>query len=737
MTVQINSQDWTRARRRPEEHINLTKLPDIFDGESTCYEGRIGDVSVLRLDARMRDEASLPVTPAVVFEPEWLKLETPQFPLGLHWKQVLPARFEFQFDLPARVRCLGLGERFSGLDLRGQHHTLLTTDNSDHNESADSLYKAIPFLILHSDPARSYGVFLDSSAPQQWNLDADLREIGSVGLLTRRGWRLFILGPASTPNLVAAFTTMTGRAIQPPRWSLGHFQSRWSYPDEQSLRRVAAEFRSRQIPCDTLVLDIDYMDDYKVFTLSHERFPRFGAMLSDMSADNFKLVTIVDPGIKRDSGYGVYTEGERRDLYCKKSDGSLFTEEVWPGQSAFPDFSKETTRSWWGDKLKFYTDQGISGIWNDMNEPAFFGVRNVLPPGSNELPAQSEQLFLQDTETGMVGHLEVRNLYGFQMCRATFEGLVKHRPDERPFVLTRSAFAGVQRYSAVWLGDNNSWYEHLRNSIPMLLNVGLSGCAFCGVDVGGFGGDTSPELLIRWYEQGIFYPFFRNHTMMESRAQEPWAFGEAVESKIRHLIQTRYKLLPYIETLFFEHRQTGAPLMRPLLWHYPDDEIAAAISDQFLFGRNILVAPILERNAHGRAVYFPSGRWHSYETGEVFEGPGYAAVTMELGHVPAFVRDGAIIPLADAMQSTAEYTGIAVCFNVFGNTASGAFYQDDGHSFAYQRGAFSHWDLHFDDKVFSSICNRDGWEGYIRQYRWKSSTGQSPVELSRRDRDSF
>ncbi len=734
MTVQTGSADWTRARRKPEDGQTFSDLPDKFAGGSSCHRGKIDSVPISLCRAWTSDDAAPPATPAVVLEPEWSASKRSDLPLGLHWKQVLSGRFEFEFDLPAKVRCLGLGERFSALDLRGATHTLLATDNSDHNESADALYKAIPFLLLYNGD-QSHAIFLDSPAPQIWELDTEFQQIGRISLLSRRGWRLYILGPASAPNLVAAYTTLTGRATQPPRWALGHFQSRWSYPDEPTLRQLAVEFRARQIPCDTLVLDIDYMDEYKVFTMSHERFPRFGAMISDLSASNFKLVTIVDPGVKRDNGFPLYKEGERRDMFCRKADGSLFTEQVWPGLSVFPDFLKEATRSWWGEKLKFYTDQGIAGIWNDMNEPAFFGIKQPLNPAAVELPEEQDQLFVHETETGPVGHLEVRNLYGMEMCRATSDGLLKHRPDERPFVLTRAAYAGIQRYAAVWLGDNNSWYEHLRKAVPMLLNMGMSGCAFCGVDIGGFGGHTTPELLVRWYEQGIFYPFFRNHSMMESRSQEPWMFGDAIESKIRHLIETRYRLLPYIETLFYEHRLTGAPLMRPMLWHYPEDKIVGDISDQFMFGKDILVAPVVERSTHTRPVYFPAGRWHPFEGGEVVQGPGYHAINLELGKVPAFAREGAIIPLASIMQSTAEYTGTEVCFHVFGDTAFGAFYEDDGHSFACNRGAFNHWNLTFEEGIFTSTCSRDGYEGYTRQYRVKTHSSEAPVELSLLEND--
>ncbi len=268
---------------------------------------------------------------------------------------------------------------------------------------------------------------------------------------------------------------------------------------------------------------------------------------------------------------------------------------------------QDEVRKWWGDKLSFLLSRGIAGIWNDMNEPALFGNQRPLNADAQELPRDNEQLFVQRDADGEIGHFEVRNVYGQQMARATSEAMRKAHPDQRTFVLTRSGYAGIQRYCAVWLGDNASWFEHLRLSIPMLLNVSISGVAFCGVDIGGFGGNTDAELLVRWYQLGIFYPFCRNHCALNGRAQEPWSLGLEVEDTIRQLISIRYQLLPYFERLFVEHRQTGAPLMRPLAWHYPEDQTVRQLDDQFMLGADLLVAPILHRGKTRRPVVFAKG----------------------------------------------------------------------------------------------------------------------------------
>lgn len=609
----------------------------------------------------------------------------------MKWKRAAPTRWELGFDLPRDAQCIGLGEHCSSrLNLRGRSWTMFATDDPNHLESMDAMYKSIPFLIL-SRGRKSIGLFLDSPGRQKWNLDEELCERGSVELLSRRGWRLFILGPAPVPKLVEAFSELTGRAALPPLWSLGHQQSRWSYPNEKSVMKIAAEFRRRKIPCDTIVLDIDYMDGYRVFTHSKKHFPRFRKMIGELGRRNFRVVTIVDPGVKQDPKYRVFEEGRKAGHFCTTAKGRLFIDRVWPGKAAFPDFLRPEVRTWWGEKHAFYLQNGVAGIWNDMNEPAMFDHMKVLPRNTNQLPPDSRQLFLQQTAEGRVGHFEVRNLYGFSMSRATHEGLARLRPNQRPFILTRSAYAGIQRYAAVWLGDNMSWFEHLRNSVPMLLNMSLSGVPFCGVDIGGFGADCYPELLLRWYAAGIFYPFFRNHCAMGWRSQEPWAFGPRVERHCRNFIETRYRLLPYIQSLFWEHHRTGAPLMRPMVWHFPEDEIAARLDDQFFFGRDILVAPILERARTQRNVYLPRGVWHPWSGGKPLVGGKFHTVEIGHGDVPAFVRDGAILPLADVVQSTADLPRAPVTFTCFGSSARGVYFEDDGRSFDYEHGQYNEW----------------------------------------------
>lgn len=722
------SAEWDKARGKRRVWQAHQRPANVFAGKSNWQTACLENTDVKRLSVLPAAASIIPDSFTVIAEPSWSAIEKPSLPFNFEWQQSLPGRFDFYFQLAAGLKCLALGERFSGLNVRGEKHTLISTDNPHHDESMDPMYKPIPFLIVGASD-QFYGIYLDSAAPSRFDLDSELTEDGHIELFTRRGFRVYIIGPASLQQLVKAFTALVGRAKLPPLWSLGHQQCRWSYPDEITVRELAKEFRQRKIPCDTIVLDIDYMDEYRIFTTSRRRFPQFKKMIADLAADNFKVVPIVDPGVKEDPQYKHFIEGKEQNLFCKTIDGQIFLEKVWPGVSAFPDFLKNETRQWWAREHKFFTNAGVAGIWNDMNEPAFFGIKKILPENFVELPPDADQYCVHEAQEGAVPHFEVRNLYGLLMSRSTHEGLLQARPNQRPFILTRSANAGIQRYAAVWLGDNKSWYGHLRKSIPMLLNVGLSGIPFAGVDIGGFWHDALPELLIRWYELGIFYPFFRNHCGLSWRGQEAFAYAPNVETMARKLIETRYQLLPYIINLFWEHMRSGAPLMRPLSWHYPSDQIAADIDDQFLFGQDILVAPILERAHEYRSVYFPAGNWYRWQSNEKFEGNRAHLVKMPLGAVPAFVREGAIIPLAEPMQHTNEYQARAIVFNIFGENASGIYFEDDGITFDYERGKYNEYQISFNQGKFSRDIVHKGF-GSSHRYSYQIAGDASQYSVN-------
>lgn len=728
--------NWTEARQLKGRKADLVDHK-MFQGEFKAEKTEFQGANVVKLQAWPAGEEGPPESFAVSDPSEfrhqdledngqegvdqsvwysWSAYEEESMPLDLRWSQADESRWRFTFSLPSDAKCFGLGERLSGVNLRGREHTLFAYSDALHIPSLDTMYMSVPFLVVKHQK-RYYGVFLDSPAWQKWNLDMDLDETAKIDLLSRRGWTLFMFVAETLPDLLAAYTTLTGRSNLPPDWALGYHQSRWSYGNQETFLSVAEQIRESQIPCDCVVLDIDYMDEYRVFTHSKKRFPEFKESIDKLNAMNLKTTCILDPGVKKEERFSVYADGKKRDFFVRRGDGRSFIGKVWPGASVFPDFLRHDVRVWWAAQHGFFVDNNIQGVWNDMNEPCFLDKPCPLPPDSEQLPADKNQGFVQQAPEGKVGHFEVRNLYGFQMARASFEGLLALRPEERPFVLTRSGYSGVQRYSAVWLGDNMSWWEHLALSVPMLINVGLSGIPFCGVDVGGFGGDCSQELLIRWYELGIFYPFFRNHSSMEGAVQEPWVFGEEAENKIRHLVEMRYKLLPYLKRLFWEHVRNGAPILRPLFWAYPNDDNAYGIDDQFLFGNDIMVAPIVKRGHDSRVVYFPPGRWIPLENkNEIIAGGGYKLIKHELGKVPAYVREGTIIPTSSAIQSTAEYEEAQITFESFGDSAIGIYLEDDGTSFEYENDGYNEWLLRVENGEFKADCANYGYIAPDRTY---------------------
>lgn len=767
MTIKVSEpENWTDARKAPEFRRRWSEREEnVFRGGSVKHVAQIEGVEVVRLSVWPEGTKSAPQSFAVINvesfdsnqgddekgargqEPDeqdaddqwysnpfrlefidWKQDDSKVLPFNLDWQQSKESRWDFFFDLPFEATCHGLGERLSALNLRGAVHTLFNTDDDLHIASMASMYQSIPMLVINQKD-QCWALFLDSPARQKWFLDEELECLAGIQLLSRRGFQLYSFGPCSLPDLLAAYTTLTGRGKLPPLWSLGHQQSRWSYPDKRTVMDVAEQYRKRSIPCDTMVLDIDYMEDYRVFTSSQERFPEFKEMIAELGKNNFRVVTIVDPGVKKDPKYFVFNDGKKHGYFCKRQDGKLFLGKVWPGPSAFPDFLREDVRLWWAAQHGFYTENGVSGIWNDMNEPALFGQQVPLPVEATELPDIDNQLFVHSLPEGNVGHFEVRNVYGHCMNWATYDGLMALNPDKRPFVLTRAGYAGIQRFAAVWLGDNYSWWDHLRLSIPMLLNMGISGVPFCGVDIGGFKNHSSPELLVRWYAVGMFYPFFRNHCDKLGYSQEPWAFGPAVEDQCRRLIEWRYRLLPYIQTLFYENLRTGAPLMRPLFWDYPEDPHCRNVSDEFLFGHDILVAPILDRGCKTRTVYLPKGLWHPFEGGEPLEGGRLYHVTFELGDVPAFVRDGAIIPCCDIVQSTIDFDYSPVTFMCYGAKSAGFYFEDDGESLEYERGSFNEWLLQMDNGKSTVTPVHVGFSAPDRKFQFAYDGRLIPVEL--------
>jgi alpha-glucosidase len=600
-------------------------------------------------------------------------------------------------QLPPGHRYYGFGERTGHLDKRGRRYTAWTMDRiDDHGPGMDEMYVAIPFHLVLSPDGHCHGVFVNST----WRSRVDVSELFTETLaMCTEGPELelfFFAGPTAA-EVLDRYTALTGRPALHPRWALGFQQTRWSYSTEHQVREVAAELRRRRIPADVIGIDIDHLADFRVFTWDHERFPDPGRLIDDLARDGFKVVTIVDPGVKVDEGYEVYDEGVARRHFLVHPDGSTFTGIVWPGQCALPDFARAEVRDWWGGWHRTLADVGVRGVLNDMNEPSLRdrplddpAARRVEPPGD---------LVHHDGEH-VATHREVHNVYGSLHARAAAEGLRRLRPDERSFVVTRSGFAGVQRHAAVWTGDNGSYWEHLRMSLPQLLGLGLSGVPMAGADVGGFWGSCDAELLVRWMQAAALQPIMRANNSNEQTPQEPWVWGEEVEAACRSAIELRYRLLPYLYTCLAASHRTGAPMLRPLWWHDPADAVAQTLDDEALVGGDLLTAPVLQPGAVARSVYLPAGRWFDWHRGSVHEGPISVLVEAPLaGPSPLFARGGAVVPTGPVLQWTDEATTEPLTLHVFPDAeghAAGELYEDDGRSFDHERGAHATTRFRFD-----------------------------------------
>jgi alpha-glucosidase len=567
----------------------------------------------------------------------------------------------------------GFGEKTGFLNKAGTKQTMWNSDvYAPHVPEIDALYQSIPFF-LSSQGDVVYGLFLDNPAKTEFHMNeaATYRFQAEHGELDY----YFLYGP-TMKEVVQQYSTLTGRMPLPPKWAIGYHQSRYSYETEQEVRELAANFREKNIPCDVIYLDIHYMNEYRVFTWHPTNFPSPGELLADLREQGFRIVPIVDPGVKKDPKYVIYKEGIHYDHFCKYIEGQLYTGDVWPGESAFPDFTNSKTRAWWGEKHEGYVDAGIEGIWNDMNEPAIF----------NETKTMDVNVMHQNDGAPKT-HGELHNVYGLYMSQATYEGMKTLLQGKRPFVLTRAGYAGIQKYAAVWTGDNRSFWEHLQMSIPMILNMGLSGIPFAGADVGGFAHDTNGELLARWTQVGAFLPYFRNHSAIGFARQEPWSFGEPYESVIRQYIQLRYHFLPHLYTLFHEASTTGLPIVRPLVMEYPQDQTTHNLCDQFLLGTSLLIAPILRPDTEYRAVYLPEGNWINYWTGETFTGPQHLLVHAPLDTLPMFVQEGAIFATGSVISHTGEAQEIT--YHLYGANGSYTHYEDNGITFEYENGSYN------------------------------------------------
>ncbi len=565
------------------------------------------------------------------------------------WSRAADGTVRVERSTPADERFYGFGERNGPLERRGRSMVFYNTDPYDTRfggvaPTADPLYLSVPFFVGERGGV-SYGVFTDN--PRRQDVDLGARDPARYTVTVAGGEidQYVFAGPRMA-EVLRRYTRLTGRTPTPPRWALGYHQCRWGYRDAARVEQVAAEFRARRIPLDAVWLDIQHMEGFRTFTWDRANFPAPAAMTARLLAADVRTVVIADPGLKVDEAWDVYRDALAGGHLLRSRGGELYTGTVWPGRSAFPDFTRAATRTWWGDRVAGLSRQGVAGAWLDVNEPTVFpesGGGSV----PDETPVDGD-----GTPTTMA---EAHNVYALLEARATREGLLRAAPDRRPFVLTRAGYAGVQRHAAVWTGDAPSTWVSLRQQLPTLLNLGLSGVAFVGSDVGGYSGRPSPELFARWMQLGAVSPFFRGHVTQGVPDQEPWAFGTEVEDISRAQIAERMRRVPYLEALFDEAGETGAPVLRAMAYEFPDDAAWARVDDQAMLGPWLLVAPVLTEGATSRRVRLPPGRWFEADSGAVWEGPTEVEVGVTLAALPTFVREGAIVPRGPLQQYAAPW----------------------------------------------------------------------------------
>ncbi|WP_415333883.1 glycoside hydrolase family 31 protein [Clostridium perfringens] len=576
----------------------------------------------------------------------------------------------------------GLGEKGGDLNKKGCYTENFNTDDPETDDDSITYYKTIPFYVALKEEA-TYGIFFDNSFRSYFDMGKEMGDRIFFGAIGGQIQYYFIPGE-NIKEVVKNYTALTGRMEMPPLWSLGYQQCRFSYFSQEEVRELVKTFEEKDIPLDVVYLDIDYMDGFRVMTFKTPNFDDAAGLIGDLKEKGIRTITIIDPGVKVDEEYDVFKRGKEGNHFTKKLDGEMFIGAVWPGDSAFPDFSNKYCREWWKSELKkFISEHGMDGIWNDMNEPCVF---------NNDHKTMLETC-LHNSDNGVIEHKEFHNRYGFEMSRCSKEAQEELHPNERGFSMTRATYAGGQRYSSVWTGDNMSLWSQMRMSISMNANLGISGFSFVGNDVSGFGLDSSEELFIRWMEMGPFIPIFRNHSNMYTRRQEPWAFGPRAEKIAKKSIELRYELLPYIYDLYYISHKEGLPIFRPMIMEYEKDMNLLNMREQFMLGENMLVAPVLYEGERSKTVYLPKGSWFNYFTMEKLQGGKWYKLPCELDEILVFVKEGAIIPTYNKKFRNVKERPNNILLKVFGENAKGFHYNDDGHTMEYLEGKYTYMDI--------------------------------------------
>ncbi len=630
---------------------------------------------------------------------------------GFHWEQ----SYEYGGNIvkmsksaPQGECYYGLGDKPMHLNLKGKRIENWATDQYAFGKDQDPLYKSVPFYIgMYEEKA--YGIFFDNSFKTFFDFCNERRNVTSFWAHGGEMNYYFFYGP-NMQDVITRYTDLTGKPELPPLWALGYHQCKWSYYPESKVKEVTTKFRDLKIPCDAIYLDIDYMDGFRCFTWNKEYFPDPKRMVQELAEDGYKTVVIIDPGIKIDDDYWVYQEAMEKDYFCKRADGPYMRGKVWPGECFFPDFTNPEVREWWAGLFKELIDEiGVKGVWNDMNEPAVMEV-----PGKT---------FPDDVRHNYDGnpcsHRKAHNIYGTQMARATYEGIKRFGYPKRPFVITRSAYSGAQRYTSSWTGDNVATWEHLWIANIQAQRMSMSGMSFTGSDIGGFAEHPTGELYARWIQLGVFHPFCRTHSSGDHGNQEPWTFGEEVIDVTRKYVELRYQLLPYLYTMFWEYAEEGIPMLKSLVLYDQLDPQTHYRTDEFVFGSQILVCPVQEPNAKGRRLYIPRGNWYNYWTREYVKGGLEQWVDADLDTIPLFIKEGAIIPKYPIQQYVGEKKIDELKLEVYyklGNKEVSRVYEDAQDGYDYTKGRFSLRSFAFTGKENEIIIQQHKNGTYITEY---------------------
>ena len=573
-------------------------------------------------------------------------------------------------------RFIGMGEAVGGLDKRGTGITLNNTDTYKYGDPRLPMYVSVPFYIgLHHQ--QQYGIFYNNSYRSVFNFGLSTPDFTSVNMDGGEA-DYFFMYDESVGKIIEHYSALTGRMQLPPVWGIGYHQSRCSYYPQEKVEWIAETFRKKKIPLDCIVLDADYQQGYQPFRVNKQRFPDMPALAASLAKQQVELTASIYPGVAIDSTYHSYVDGLKKDVFIKYSDGSLFKTEIAPVKCYLPDYTNPKTRTWWKAKMKWLPDNGIHGYWNDMNEPAIGG--SYLPDN-----------LLFDFDGRKANAIEAKNVFGFQMARSSYEAALQNSPARRPFILTRSGFAGVQRYSAVWSGDNTATDEGLLSSVLLNNQMGLSGIAFCGHDIGGFIGDGSKDLYKRWIEVGVFSPFCRNHKGCGGVAGEPWAHDDEAEAISKTFINFRYRLLPYMYAAFYEATQTGMPVARSLSINYPHDDKVYdnTYQHQFLFGSSLLVVPVASTEK-SRKLYLPKGEWYNIYSDEKMAGEKEITEDAPIYQLPVFVKGASVIPFQSIVQSTKDKPSDTLELHIYNGNEESSFvyYEDQGDGFGYKNQVY-------------------------------------------------